>query len=664
MTSARQPGGARPGGRTSAGTTAARNAKRPAARASTGTGATAATKRRTAARPGPVTRPSAVVGAKRQRPQVAHGATAVSSQGRRNRRRTLRLATGTFRLWSAFCVVAFVLSLFAARLIQLQGIDENDYAAMAVAKGAKTITIDAPRAPIYDRNGVALAETVAAAKLVADPTYTRRYATKIATLLHDQIGTDYIETVALLRKPNTRYVELARHVQPERAAAVVSMLSDARLPGVYADEDTSRVYPGGDVAANLVGFVGEEGTGLAGFESALESSLAGTAGSATFEVADGQQLPLADSTVIEPVEGTGVRLTIDQDLQFLAQRRLAQAVTQARGSSGVAVVMDVRTGQLLALADYPTFDPNTRTQTRPANYGSRALQDVYEPGSVQKVLTFAALIDSGYVGPRTKISVPSALPRSDTTINDYFSHGTLRLTAAGVVAKSSNIGTVLAAEQMPISQLHGYLRSFGLGSATDVGLDGESAGLLPAPKDWLPITRDTIAFGQGVSVNAVQMTAAVAAVANGGRYVQPSLVQGYVDSDGGYSPAPPPAEHRVVSERAADQVAAMMEQVVGDEGTAPDANIAGYRVAGKTGTAQRVDESCGCYDGSFTVSFAGFAPADDPRFVVYVAVHEPRDGNGGGATGGPVFHDLMAATLQKFGVPPTGARSPRLPIYW
>jgi len=616
-----------------------RGAKRPAAPARTRTGAT--------------------------RARVAHGSTAVSGRGRSPRRpRTLRLATGPFRLWSAFCAVAFVLSLFAARLIQLQGVDENDYAAMAVAKGAKTITIEAPRASIYDRNGVALAETILAAKLVADPTYTRRYATQIATVLHDQIGADYFDTVALLRRPDTRYVELARHVQPERASSVVSMLNEARLPGVYADEDTSRVYPGGDVAANLVGFVGDDGNGLAGFESALDSTLAGQEGSATFEVADGQQLPLADSTVTEPVEGTGVRLTIDQDLQFLAQRRLAQAVTAARGTSGIAVIMDVQTGELLALADYPTFDPRDRRTTSASNYGSRALQDVYEPGSVEKVLTFASLIDAGYVSPRTHISVPPTLPRGDATIHDYFTHDTLHLTAAGVVAKSSNIGTVLATEQMPGRQLRGYLRDFGLGSTTDAGLDGESAGLLPVARDWLPITQDTIAFGQGLSVNAVQMTAAVAAVANGGTYVQPSLVSGFVDSGGTYTPTPAPVERRVVSRHAAAQVALMMEQVVGDEGTAPEANIDGYRVAGKTGTAQRVGESCGCYDGSFTVSFAGFAPADDPRFAVYVVVQEPHDGNGGGATGGPVFHDLMAATLEKFGVPPTGSTSPPLPIYW
>lgn len=614
-------------------------------------------------------------GRKAKRPAVAKKAVAAgrpprsrsarqSRQSRRVRRakRPLTLATGPHRLWSAFCVVAFVISLFGARLVQLQGIDENEYAAMAAEKGAKTVDLEAPRAAIYDRNGAALAQSVDAAKLTADPTYTKQNATAIATVLHQRLGVDYIKTWGLLRKPDTRYVELARHLEPRVADALVKKLNQADLPGVYTDKDTLRIYPGNDVAANLIGFVGADGNGLAGVEEALDSTLAGRDGSATFEMADGQQLPQADSTVVEPVEGTGVQLTIDQDLQALAQRRVAEAVKQSGGTSGTAVVMDVQSGELLALADYPTFDPNHWQRASPALFGSRAVQDVYEPGSVEKVLTFASLIDAGYVTPRTRISVPPTLPRGEETIHDYFTHPTLRLTATGVVAKSSNIGTVLAAAKMPSRELYGYLRGFGLGAKTRMGLNGESAGLLPQPNDWLPITRATVAFGQGLSVNAVQMTAAVSAVANHGVYVQPTLVKGYVNADG-TSPKPP-SEHRVVSAQAARRVARMMEAVTGEEGTAPEANIDGYRVAGKTGTAQRVDESCGCYDGSFTVSFAGFAPADAPRFVVYVVVQQPSDGNGGGSTGAPVFHDLMAATLQKFAVPPTGRRQPALPVDW
>jgi cell division protein FtsI (penicillin-binding protein 3) len=582
----------------------------------------------------------------------------------RRRRRTLRLATGPFRLWSAFVGLAFVLSLFGARLIQLQGIDEHDYASLAVQKGAKTVTIETPRAAIYDRNGVALATSVDAAKLVADPTFTSDEAVAIATVLHERLGLDYLTLVRQLRKPETRYVELARHLDPGKAADVVSLLNDSNLPGVYAADDTLRLYPAGQVAANLLGYVNFRDKGKEGIEQTLDQLLSGKDGSATYLVGpDGEQLPLADQTVVEPEPGTGVRLTIDQDLQFLAQQRLAEAVKGAGGSSGSAIVMDVRNGQLLAHADFPSYDPNDYSDYQLEDFGSAALRDVYEPGSVQKVLTFAALIDAGYVTPRTKITVPPVLPRHGTVINDYFDHGTLRLTAAGVLAKSSNIGTVRAAATMPSGELATYLRGFGLGQRSGLELNGESRGLLTPADRWLPINHDTIAFGQGLSVNAVQMTAAIGAIANGGVYVQPTLVDGFVDEEGDITRPDPPAQHRVVSERTANLVARMMEEVTGEEGTAPTARIEGYRVAGKTGTAQRVDPETGRYSG-FTVSFAGFAPADDPRFAVYVVVQDPHDGNGGGATGGPVFHDLMAAALEKYGVPPTGVRAPEMRLTW
>ncbi|MDX6308247.1 MAG: hypothetical protein QOI06_1293 [Nocardioidaceae bacterium] len=559
-----------------------------------------------------------------------------------------------------------MLSLFAARLIQLQGIDENDYAALAAEKGAQTITLEAPRAPIYDRNGVKLAETVDAAKLVADPTYTHNHATQIAAILHRRIGTDYLDLVSLLRTPNTRYVELARHLSPATANAAVAQLNRLGLPGVYADHDTLRVYPAGDVAANLVGFVGVDDQGLSGVEASFDKSLQGRNGSATYQVENGQILPLAGSTVVQPKEGTGVRLTIDQDLQFLAQRRLAEAVKGAGADSGVAIVMDARTSQVLAMADYPTFNSNDPFASSKHDWGSRALDDAYEPGSVEKVLTFGSLIDAGYVTPTTKVVVPPQLQVDGHYIHDYFSHGTLHLTAAGVVALSSNLGMVRAASHMPNSQLYGYLKKFGLGTAPNVGLGGVASGSLAKPSTWPQIQRDNIDFGQGVSVNALQMAAAVGAVANGGEYVTPSLVEGSVSSNGQFTPAPAPARHRVISATAAHDVARMMETVVGPDGTAPQVAIPGYQVAGKTGTAQRANSTCGCYDGSLTVSFAGFAPADNPRFVVYVVIQNPRvAGAGGGVTAGPVFHDLMINALQKYGVPPTtGRHQPLLPVYW
>jgi cell division protein FtsI (penicillin-binding protein 3) len=344
---------------------------------------------------------------------------------------------------------------------------------------------------------------------------------------------------------------------------------------------------------------------------------------------------------------------------------LRQTVVGARGDSGEAVVMDSRTGELVAVADYPTFDADNPLVSPKEDLGSRAFSDVYEPGSVEKVLTMSSLIDAGKVTPLTKITVPPLAHVLGIPIKDWFPHDTLHLTLAGVLAKSSNIGTVLAAEKFTPKQLHDYLVKFGLGKATGVGVAGESAGLLPAASLWSILSRATIAFGQGVSVNAVQMTAAINTVANGGVYVSPSLIQGSAATDSGeVVGTDTTATHRVISAEAAHQTEMMMERVLDpEEGVAPGAAIPGYRVAGKTGTAQRVDPTCGCYRG-FTVSFAGFAPADDPRFTVYVVVQNPKDGGGGGSTAGPAFQKIMSHLLRRYGIEPTGTAPSRLPVEW
>ncbi len=467
-----------------------------------------------------------------------------SEPGRARRRRTIRLATGPFRLWSAFCVVAFVISLFAGRLIQLQGIDENDYAALAAAKGAQTITLDATRGSITDRFGAKLAESVSASRLVADPTYTSAHATQIASILPHRIGVDYLATVAALRTKNTRYVELARHLAPRLATDIVTRLNHQNLPGVYTAHDTLRVYPGGDVAANLIGFVGSANDGQYGLEEALNSTLKGKDGTATYQVEGGQILPLADSDVHPAREGTGVRLTLDQDLQFLAQRRVAEAVKEFDADSGAAIVMDARTSQVLALADYPSYNANDFVTGDEPYAQSSALYDAYEPGSVEKVLTFSALIDAGYVTPTTKVVVPPVLPVGGYTVHDDFGHGTLHLTTAGVLAVSSNIGTVRSASKMPNAQLYGYLKKFGLGDPLEVGLQHTAVGTLAPPSTWPEIQRADIDFGQGVSVNALQMATAISAVAHGGVYTAPSLIEGTVAADGTYTPAAAPAHHR------------------------------------------------------------------------------------------------------------------------
>lgn len=576
--------------------------------------------------------------------------------------------TSLLRLRVGLILIAMVVSVFAARLFQLQGIDAKAYAARAEAVGLQTVTLPATRGAIRDRNGEPLAESADGLMLVADPSLTADDAQEIAKIIAARIDVDYFDVLERLRKADSRFQYLARRVPAAEARAVVEELDAAGFEGVGTERDPVRSYPAGDVAANILGFMGADGSALQGFELLFDELLSGKDGSATYETggSGGQRLPLGENNVVEPVDGSDLTLTIDRDVQWYTQRVLRQAVQGAGGESGAAVVLDSRTGEVLALADHPTFDANAPTLSPERDLGMRSLFDVYEPGSVEKVLTAAALIDAGKLTPDTRITVPAKLHRQDRVIGDYWDHGRLRLTMTGVIAKSSNIGTVLAADEFTPKELYGYLARFGLGAKSGVGIPGEARGLLPWWKNWSQINQDTISFGQGVSVNALQMAAAVNAVANDGVLVEPSLVKGRATtSQGATVGSDAVSSRRVISPRAARLTAEMMEAVTDpEEGTAPSAAIEGYRVAGKTGTAQRVGEECGCYDGTFTVSFAGFAPADDPRFLVYVVVQDPKNGGGGGSVGGPAFRKIMTYLLRKYAVPPTGAPAPDNPVEW
>ena len=402
------------------------------------------------------------------------------------------------------------------------------------------------------------------------------------------------------------------------------------------------------MAANLVGFMGTD-EALAGFERNFNGLLAGHDGSERYAVGVGNRIPLGQATIEPAVDGQDLNTTIDLDLQWYVQRVLRQTREDARADSAFAVVLDTKTGEVLALADDPTYDArDPRSAKAKGDLVSRAMTDVYEPGSVEKVLTLSALIDAGKATDKTRVVVPSSLVSGDRVIHDWFSHGTLYMTLAGVIAQSSNIGTVLASRNFETGQLREYLTKFGLGQKTNVGIAGETQGILPDPSIWTSMTQDRIAFGQSLSVNAMQMAAAVNTIANGGVRVSPSLIRGTAVTDEGLQVGTDTATtERVVSKRAAHQMTLMMERVVDpDVGVAPSAQIPGYRVAGKTGTAQRVGPACGCYNNTFTVSFAGFAPADKPRFTVYVVVQNPRNGGGGGSVGGPAFAKIMSYALQ------------------
>lgn len=565
------------------------------------------------------------------------------------------------RLRLGFIVIAVVLSFFAARLVQLQVIDPNAIAAMAAREGTQRVELPAARGAILDRTGEELATSVSGVMVVADPQMTRKHAPEIATILADRLGLDYFATLERLRREGTRFQYLARRLPAAETTQVVEELAESGFKGITTQRDPIRHYPADDVAANLIGFLGED-EALGGLERTFDAQLAGVDGEARYQVGGGNRIPLGDNTTVEAQDGEDLQLTIDRDVQWYAQRVLRNAVEAANAESGVIVVEKPDTGEILALADFPTYDANDPLASPEEDLGSRAVSAPFEPGSVEKSLTFASLLDQGLITPRTRITVPAQLERAGSKpIGDHWDHGTIKLTAAGALAKSSNIGTVIAARESEKDALEQTLRDFGLGQRTEVGIRGESAGSLPT--DWSDGTRDTIAFGQGLSVNALQMTSAISAIANDGVRVEPSLIQGSAVTDSGVEVGTDHAEsHQVVSKQAARDTAEMMELVTQPDGVAPKAAIPGYRVAGKTGTAQRVVD--GRYDGTFSVSFAGFAPADDPEFTVYVVLHNPRNGGGGGSTAGPVFAKVMTYLLNKYGVPATGTTPSTLPVEW
>jgi cell division protein FtsI (penicillin-binding protein 3) len=578
------------------------------------------------------------------------------------------------RLRISLVLVVALFGVFGVRLFWIQGLDAQAYAAMARESGTDTVTVPAPRGDILDRNGEVMATNVDSLTLTADPTLTTKKAPQIARILVSTLGedrVDYFDLIEKLRTPETRFVTLEKNVPAATGQKALTAIRKAGAAGVFSQKTTMRTYPGGRLAANLVGYMSQTKdsdtpVGVQGLERQYDSLLTGKDGSATYEVSPtGQRIPMADSTVVEMQPGRDVRTTIDRDLQWYADQRLADAVRSSGSDWGLAITMDVRTGQVVQLSQAPTFNPDTRAGMQDSTTVSRFVQTVYEPGSVLKTVTMAALADQGKITPDTQISVPGKMIIDKFPIGDYWQHGTINLTAAGVIAKSSNLGTIVAAQQMSNATMHDYLRKFGFGVGSGVQLPGESQGILTPAKDWTKANKATISFGQGISVTALQVVRAVGAIANGGVMVDPSVVSGFVDADGQQEAAKQPASRRVVSKKAAAEVTRMMEAVTADDGTAPAAQIPGYRVAGKTGTAWRVNPVTGRYvRGQNTVSFIGFAPADAPRFITYVVLDKPFAAAGGGSTAAPVFHDIMSMALERFGVTPTGSKPPKVPQTW
>ncbi|MGH9217063.1 MAG: peptidoglycan D,D-transpeptidase FtsI family protein, partial [Acidimicrobiales bacterium] len=519
----------------------------------------------------------------------------------------------------------------------------------------RPVALPAMRGPILDRDGDLLARSAEAFHLTVDQTLVANpaaYALQLDGLLPGDA-----RTIQRALTGEKRFKYVAKKLSPETWRAI----DDLDLPGLFAEPASEREYPAGTVAGNVVGFTGAEGHGLAGLELSMDSTLAGIDGQMTCQLsAGGHCIPLGNGSREAATAGDGVRLTIDRDVQWYAEQAIGDAVASARADAGIVVVMDTETFEVVAMATSPVVDPDDPGASDDRNQGNRAVEDAYEPGSVFKPLTMAAVIEEGMADPSTVLAVPDHISRSGEVIRDYYDHGVEQMTLAGVLAKSSNVGTLLAAERIDKAAFRDRLVAFGLGSTPGLGLPGESAGGLP--EEWSDLTRDTIAFGQGVAVSTVQIAAAYATIANGGVRLPARLIEATVDEDGEETPVTPGTPQRVVSEETAAAVTLMMEGVMGEDGTGRASGVDGYRVAGKTGTAQRVDPACGCYRG-YNASFMGFAPADDPRYVVAVSLLNPHRGNSGGALAGPVFSDVMGFTLAQMGVAPSGTTAPTVKLF-
>ncbi|MDX6274539.1 MAG: hypothetical protein QOJ92_1749 [Frankiales bacterium] len=570
----------------------------------------------------------------------------------------MRLGDPTRRVRLAQWLVAGILVIFAGRLLQFQGLEAPAFANAAEKQRLRTVTLAAARGDIVDRDGQVLATTVEARAVYADPRDVKDAHTT-ASVLAPLLGMDAPDLLAKLTRKGTAFVYLARGLEPAKAREVMAAVSVAKLGGIGVLPERKRIYPESQVAANLTGFVSRDGKGLAGLEYGLDRLLRGTDGWEKLEIGrNGQQIPLGESALRSPKAGQSVALTIDRDIQWMAQQAIAGQVRKTGAKSGTVIVMDPRSGELLAVATAPSFDPSDTSAASAEDLQNRAVSDVYEPGSVNKVITAAAALELGLVDVTTPVTVPPTLRLAGKTFHDAEKHGTEHLTFAGVLAKSSNIGTIMLSRQVGKERLYGFLRSFGFGAKSGSGLPGEERGILPDVESWSGTQQYTIPFGQGLSVTAMQVASVYATVANGGVRVAPHVVRGTV-LDGKLVAAAHPATRRVISATTAHTLREMLEAVTSDNGTAPAARINGYRVAGKTGTSQRVDSACGCYRG-YTSSFVGFAPADDPQLLVEVVLQAPVRGHFGGTVAAPVFHDVMAFALQSRQIVPTLTQPPVL----
>lgn len=548
-------------------------------------------------------------------------------------------------------VLALVFLAIGWRLVDVQALSARRYEALGREQRIRRVTLAAERGTIFDRHGNELALSVAQETVWADPRvvedpagYARRLAPILAGPARERV--DELESVLRRRlsRRDAAFVYVARKVEPEVAARV----EDLGLPGVAFVPESQRHYPTG-VAASVLGLVGLDNQGLGGLELRYERLLAGQPGELVVERdPEGREIPQGRREYRPPVPGADLVLTIDQGLQFEAERALVEAVDEFSARGGRAIVVDVRTGDILAMANVSAGAAGAVPD--PATDRNRAVTDLFEPGSTNKVITIAAALEEGLVAPTTAFTVPDHLAVADHVFSDNEPHPTETMTVTDILRRSSNVGAILIGKMVGKHRLDAYLRAFGFGSETGLDFPGEPAGLLLDPADWYPTSMGTVPIGNGLAVTALQMLDVYVTIANGGVWREPRLVKAIVSGDGRRREAAPGETRRVISPRTARLLTAMLEEVV-TRGTGTRAAIPGYRVAGKTGTAKKPLEGAVGYSDRFVSSFVGFAPADDPRVAAIVVLDEPVPIYGG-VTAAPTFARIVQHALRLQGLGP------------
>ncbi|MBI2701835.1 peptidoglycan D,D-transpeptidase FtsI family protein [Mycobacterium gordonae] len=609
---------------------------------------------------------------------VARPETAHSAKERRTRQVVevaSRGASFVFRHRAGNAVISVLMLVAVTQLFYLQVSNASELNAQAAGQLKVTDVERAVRGSIIDRHNDRLAFTIEARALTFQPKRIRQQLEEARKKTSsapdpDQRLKDMAKDIAgklnnkpdaatLLKKlqSNDSFVYLARNVEPAVAHAI-----SAKYPEVGSERQDLRQYPGGSLAANIVGGIDWDGHGLLGLEDSLDAMLAGTDGSVTYDRgSDGVVIPGSYRNRHKAVHGSTVQLTLDDDIQFYVQQQVQQAKNVSGAHTVSAVVLDAKTGEVLAMANDNTFDPSQDIGRQgDRQLGNLPVSSPFEPGSVNKIITASSVIEYGLSNPDEVLQVPGSINMGGVTVHDAWEHGVMPYTTTGVFGKSSNVGTLMLAQRVGPERFYDMVRKFGLGQRTGVGLPGESAGLVPPIDQWSGSTFSNLPIGQGVSMTLLQMAGMYQAIANDGVRIPPRILRATVAADGSRTEEPRPEGVRVVSAQTAQTVRQMLRAVVQQDpmgyqqGTGPAAAVPGYQMAGKTGTAQQINPGCGCYfDDVYWITFAGMATVDNPRYVIGIMMDNPQRNADGtpGHSAAPLFHNIAGWLMQRENVP-------------